>query len=102
MLAEQGHDHRGEFRALGLVDAHRVGEVQVALLAALELHPRAVEVDQERAFLVLAEHHAEVAVEDVLVVVIAGLDDLVARLDAPRAGIGAAQAALQGIRSWLI
>ena len=71
--------------------------MQVALFAALELDARAVEVDQQRAFFVLAEHHAEVAVEDVLVVVIAGLDDLVARLDAPRAGIGAAQAALQGL-----
>ena len=64
------------------------------MFAALEFHPRTVEVDQQRAFFVLVEDHAEVTVEDIFVVVVAGLDDLITRLDAAWACISATQAAL--------
>ena len=95
MLAqEREHDH-GELGALRLVDADGVGEVQVVGLRALHRHEVAVEVDLQRAALVDIPHDPEVPVEDAEVVVVAGLDDLVARRDAAGGAGPAPQALLQ-------
>ena len=94
MRLEQRDDDDGVFAALRFVDAHGVGEGEVVELAALEGVHVAVEIGDEGAGLgVDGFDDADVAVEEVFVVVVAELDELVAGAEfaggrAERAGVG--------------
>ena len=46
------------------MNAHRVGQLQVGLLAAFQLDAGAVKIDQQGAGFVLAEDDAEITVID--------------------------------------
>ena len=77
-----GHDrdHHGRvFRALALVDGRRIGRVPVIELAKSIGDVAAVETDDELAvFHVDARHDAEIAVVDVLVIVVLDLHHFLA------------------------
>ena len=87
MRLEQRDDYHGVLAALRLVDADAVGEGEVARLGALEVMLLAVELDHQLARAgVDRPHGADVAVEEVLVVVVPELDDLVARAELAAGG----------------
>src|SRR6516225_9126168 len=90
MLRPQRDDYRRVFRALALVDCRRVGQHQLIELTKTICDFPAVEVDVEFAFLEIdARHDAEIAVVDVLVVIVLDLHDLVARTESPAESLDA-------------
>src|SRR5260370_4280265 len=89
LSAERNHDG-WIFRALALVDGRRVGQHQLIQLAKAVIDVAAVEIDAELAFLHIdARHDAEVAIVDVLVVIVLDLHDLVARTEGPAEALDA-------------
>ena len=76
MAGHEGQEDDRVFAALALVDAHGVGEGELADLRALVVDGRLGEADGEVVGLELADV-ADVAVEDVLLVVVLRLHDLV-------------------------
>ncbi len=96
MLGHEGHDDGLVLASLGLVDGDGVGQGDVHELVPLVAHRPAVEVDEQRPpGLVGLEDGADVAVEDVLVVVVADLHDLVARPERARADLKALPAGVE-------
>src|SRR6516164_8306267 len=81
MLRPQRDDYRRVFRALALVDCRRVGQHQLIELTKTICDFPIVEVDVEFAFLIDARN--EIAVVDVLVVIVLNLHDLVAWTESP-------------------
>ena len=76
---QQGHDHDGIFRALRLMDGGGVGQRQLVEFRVLVLDAVAIERDSQRPLLrVNILHRADVAVEHVLVVVVAYLHHAIA------------------------
>src|ERR1700731_4794473 len=89
LSAERDHDG-WVFRALALVDCRRIGEHKFVELAKAVGDFAAIEVDAELAFLhVDARHDAEIAVVNLLVVIILDLHDLVARAECPAEALDA-------------
>jgi hypothetical protein len=84
-------DHDGwVLRALALVDRRRTGQHQFIQLAKAVGDFAAVEIDAELAFLhVDAEHDAEIAVVNLLVIIVFDLHDLVARAECPAEALDA-------------
>src|SRR6516164_1980218 len=83
LSAERDHDGR-VFRTLALVNRRRVGQHQLIEFAKAVGEISAIEVDGELAFLhVDARHDAEVAVVDLLVIVVLDLHDLISRTEGP-------------------
>src|SRR5262249_31815242 len=72
------------FRALALVNCRCVGEYQLIQVAKPVDDLTTVKLDDDFAFLhVDARHEAEVAIVDILVVIVLDLHDLVARAEGP-------------------
>src|SRR5262252_8328980 len=72
------------FRALALVNRRCIGEHQLIQVAEPVDNLTTVKLDADFAFLhVDARHHAEVAIVDILVVIVLDLHDLVARTEGP-------------------
>src|ERR1700730_12470593 len=83
LSAERDHDGR-VFRALALVNRRRIGQHQLMEFAKAVGEISAIEVDGELAFLhVDARHDAEVAVVDLLVIVVLDLHDLISWTEGP-------------------
>jgi len=79
LLDGEGDDDGWELGALGLVHGHGVGGDDLVEFAEVVDHRASIEVDGEFLFeFIKGGDPADVAVEDVLVVVVAGLQDLVA------------------------
>lgn len=76
MAGHEGQEDDGVFAALALVDAHGVGEGELADLRALVVDGRLSETDGEVVGLELADV-ADVAVENMLLVVVLRLHDFV-------------------------
>src|SRR5262252_7791428 len=84
MLSTEGDYDGWIFRALALVNRRRVGEHQLIQVAKPVDDLSAVKLDADFAFLhVDARHHAEVAIVDILVVIVLDLHDLVTRAEGP-------------------
>ena len=84
VLRQHRDDHRGVFRALALVDRRRISEHQHVQFAEAVRDAASVEPgDQLAGLRVDAFHGADVAVVDVLVVVVLDLHDLVAGREGP-------------------
>src|SRR6516225_1809245 len=84
MLGHNGNEHRGVFRALALVDGHRVGWDEHVEFAEPVGHRTAVKAGGEIAgFGVEVLHEAYVTVVDLLVVIVLDLHHLVARREGP-------------------
>ena len=82
MLHGQRDDHRGKFRTLALVDADGVGRFHLVEFAELVNHPASVEFDPDLARIrVDGGHASDVAVEHFFVIVVARLQDFVARAE---------------------
>ena len=80
MLGRERNDDGGKFATLGFMDRHGVGEGEFVELARLVVDPRMsfeAHVDRGRFGRDLSDV-SDVAVEDLLVIVVADLDDLVA------------------------
>src|SRR5260370_16914456 len=89
LSAERDHDG-WVFRALALVDGRRIGQHQLVQLTKAVIDVPAVEIDAELAFLhVDARYDAEIAVVDVLVVVVLDLHHLIARAEGPAEALDA-------------
>src|SRR5580704_5622295 len=84
-------DHNGwVFRALALMDGRRIGQHQLIQLAKAIIDVAAVEIDAELAFLdVDMRHDADIAIVDLLVVIVLDLHDLVARAECPAEALDA-------------
>src|SRR5437868_549376 len=90
VLRRQRDDHSRVFRALALVDGRRIGQHQLIQLTKAVSDVTAVEIDAKLPFLhVDARHDAEIAVVDVVVVIILDLNDLVARAECPAEALDA-------------
>src|SRR6516164_4497180 len=84
MLSTEGDYDGWIFRALALGNCRCIGEHQLIQLAKPVDDLSTVKLDADFAFLhVDARHHAEVAIVDILVVIILDLHDLVARAEGP-------------------
>src|SRR5207302_1262038 len=80
MLSAERDQNGWVFRALALVGGRRIGQHQLIQLAKAVIDVAPVEIDAEFALLhVDVRHGAEIAVVDVLVVIVLDLYDLVAR-----------------------
>ena len=83
MLGCHRNHHRRKLRTLRLVNRDRVGQRQLIQLAKIVVHLAPVKIDKRLPFLgVDLRDVSDVAVERVLVVVVAGLDHPVANLKA--------------------
>src|SRR5262252_2105019 len=84
MLSTEGDYDGWIFRALALVNRRCIGEHQLIQVAKPVDDLSTVKLDADFAFLhVDARHHAEVAIVDILVVIVLDLHDLVARTEGP-------------------
>src|SRR5262252_8326865 len=84
VLSTEGDYDGWIFRALALVNCRCVGEHQLIQLAKSIDDLTTVKLDADFAFLhVDARHNAEVAIVDILVVIVLDLHDLVARAAGP-------------------
>ena len=79
VLGRHRDDDGGVFRALGFVDRRGIGQHNGVEFAEWVGHDASVELGGQRAFLVIdADDHAEIAVENLAVVVIDRLYDTIA------------------------
>src|ERR1700752_2840653 len=84
MLSAEGDYDGWIFRALAFVNRRCIGEHQLIQVAKPVDHLTTVKLDADFGFLhVDARDHAEVAIVDILVVIVLDLHDLVARAEGP-------------------